>query len=398
MRTVPAKVSTFIERHRDVLVERWKDKIRATLPTESTLTDEELLDSLQLFLDQIIEGLRTMGGALVEQQYSPLARVHGGQRQALKRSIVEVVQEYSLFLEVVIERARDSRVHLDDRGLLELSKCLFTGAAEAVAQFARQQEEERRRADYEHFAFLAHELRNPLSSARLAYELAQQKGLSDARTMEVMGRSLARLSDLIDESINQARLATLGAGSELHRELVSTRELVAEAQAESAVDAQTKSIQFAISAGADIIVDVDRRLVRSALSNLVRNAVKFTRSGGTIQLRTRTIDERATIDVEDECGGLPPERADRLFAAFLQASKDRSGFGLGLAIARQAIEAHGGAIMVNSLPSKGCIFTIDLPLAGTPDVPGTPGSPGMPDVPGTPGSAGAPGSPDTRPG
>jgi hypothetical protein len=57
--------------------------------------------------------------------------------------------------------------------------------------------------------------------------------------------------------------------------------------------------------------------------------------------------------------------ADGLFAAFFQASGDRSGFGLGLAISRQAIEAHGGAITVNNVPGKGCIFTIDLPRTDT---------------------------------
>lgn len=360
-----AKVSKFLERHRDVLIGRWQEKIRATLPADLTLTDQELIDSLHIFLDQIIAGLRSMGGALVDEKYSPLARAHGGQRQVLKLSIVEVVREYSLFFEVVMERAWELRVRLDERGLLELSKCLYTGAAEAVAQYARRQEEERRRADYEHFAFIAHELRNPLSSALLAFDIARQKGAADARLMDVMGRSLARLSELIDESISEARLATIGSGGELRRERVSARELVAEAQAESAMDAEARGIQFVTSIDADIMLDVDRRLLRSAVTNLVRNAVKFTRSGGTIQLRVRPDEDRAAIDIEDECGGLPPDRAERLFAAFFQASHDRSGFGLGLAITRQAIEAHGGTISVNNVPDKGCIFTIDLPRADT---------------------------------
>jgi signal transduction histidine kinase len=138
---------------------------------------------------------------------------------------------------------------------------------------------------------------------------------------------------------------------------------VAEALAESAMDAEARGIRFVTGTDGEVLVDVDRRLLRSALTNLVRNAVKFTRTGGTIELRIRTDDGRAFIDIEDECGGLPPERADRLFAAFLQANDDRSGFGLGLAIAKQAIEAHGGGIIVNNVPDKGCIFTIDLPRA-----------------------------------
>jgi signal transduction histidine kinase len=81
-----------------------------------------------------------------------------------------------------------------------------------------------------------------------------------------------------------------------------------------------------------------------------------------VQVRARAHDEHVIIDVEDECGGLPPGAAEKLFGAFFQAGRDRSGFGLGLAIARQAIEGHGGTLSIENRPSKGCVFTASVPV------------------------------------
>jgi signal transduction histidine kinase len=72
------------------------------------------------------------------------------------------------------------------------------------------------------------------------------------------------------------------------------------------------------------------------------------------------------VEVEDTCGGLPPGRVEEAFAPFvrLDHAHDQPGFGLGLAIAKQAVDAHGGTLRVQNLPEKGCIFCIELPVAG----------------------------------
>ena len=75
-----------------------------------------------------------------------------------------------------------------------------------------------------------------------------------------------------------------------------------------------------------------------------------------------TTTGRVLIEVEDECGGLPPGKAEDLFRPFEQRGADRSGLGLGLAIARESVETNGGKIRARNLPGRGCIFTIDLPL------------------------------------
>jgi signal transduction histidine kinase len=111
---------------------------------------------------------------------------------------------------------------------------------------------------------------------------------------------------------------------------------------------------------------VDRQLIAAALANLLQNAFKFSRPNGHVVLRTdiTTAPGRVMIEVEDECGGLPQGNAEDLFRPFEQRSQDRSGVGLGLAIARESVETNGGLIRARNLPGKGCVFTIDLPLIG----------------------------------
>jgi len=82
-----------------------------------------------------------------------------------------------------------------------------------------------------------------------------------------------------------------------------------------------------------------------------------------VQLRGRVEDGRAVIEVEDCCGGLEPGKIEEAFAPFVRLDQQQSGFGLGLAIAKEAVDAHGGSIRVQNLPGKGCIFVLVLPIS-----------------------------------
>ena len=109
-------------------------------------------------------------------------------------------------------------------------------------------------------------------------------------------------------------------------------------------------------------MEADRQLLESAVANLLHNALKFTRPRGHVSLRTHLRQGLVLIEVEDECGGLPPGKAEELFRPFEQRGRDRSGMGLGLAISLRSVRANGGELSVRNLPGKGCIFTIALPL------------------------------------
>jgi signal transduction histidine kinase len=108
---------------------------------------------------------------------------------------------------------------------------------------------------------------------------------------------------------------------------------------------------------------LDRQLIAAAVANLLQNAFKFTRTGTRVVLRASATEQTVLIEVEDQCGGLPPGKAAELFRPFEQHGPDRSGLGLGLSISRKSVEASGGKLRVRDMPGTGCVFTIELPRA-----------------------------------
>jgi len=130
--------------------------------------------------------------------------------------------------------------------------------------------------------------------------------------------------------------------------------------------AEAKGIELRVKLQDDGVLEVDTRLIRSALGNLLHNAVKYSHAGSVVELRGSLANQRAVLEVEDGCGGLAPGKVEAAFAPFVRLDKNQSGFGLGLAIARQAVDAHGGSIRVQNLPGKGCIFILELPFGTAP--------------------------------
>jgi signal transduction histidine kinase len=272
-----------------------------------------------------------------------------------------VVREYGALHKAVILVAKREGLAVTDRERDVLDECIVSGIAEAVSQYERQRDAELQRHMNEHFAFIAHELRNPLGSSLAAISMLERKGLFDSkeRFSRVLSRSLTRMHELIDDTL---RVAQLASGITLHREPVMLGALLEDMDVAAIASADERSISLSFRIQGDQVISVDRRLVQSALSNLVRNAVKFSHEHGNVEVRARCDNERAVIEVEDSCGGLPDGTVQQAFMPFAQLGSDRSGFGLGLAIAKQAADAHGGVIRIQNLPGKGCIFSLELPV------------------------------------
>src|SRR5690606_17930697 len=122
-----------------------------------------------------------------------------------------------------------------------------------------------------------------------------------------------------------------------------------------------RGIRILVEADDALEIEADERLLVSALSNFVQNAVKFTRADGVVRIRGWRDGSAIALEVEDECGGLPSGTQAELFEPYVQRGVDRRGVGLGLAIAREAIERLGAEVLVRDLPGKGCAFGVRLP-------------------------------------
>ena len=127
----------------------------------------------------------------------------------------------------------------------------------------------------------------------------------------------------------------------------------------------TRGLHFVVEeVDSDLTINVDPQFLASAVMNLLNNAFKYTRPGGRIVLRAYREDRRVRIEVEDECGGIPDSRGDPFQTFADRRGDDRSGLALGLSIARKAVRAHGGDIHIRNKPGMGCVFVIEVPLAG----------------------------------
>src|SRR6185437_5626781 len=171
-------------------------------------------------------------------------------------------------------------------------------------------------------------------------------------------RSLTTLRELIDQVLIHDRLE---AHPQPVREPLDIRALIEQAVTDASLTTEQRQLAILIQAPQTLPFSGDPRVLRSAISNLLGNAIKFTHEGEKIAIRAERRYSSVNIEIEDGCGGLPEGNPRDLFKPFLQRGADRSGFGLGLAIVKQGIEAHGGKVSVTNLPGKGCVFALELP-------------------------------------
>jgi signal transduction histidine kinase len=349
---------------RDEVIARWKQKVQGEITPES-IPHFELIDHIPEFLDEITEDLREAEEPTTPENSAlqkASAADHGAQRLRLGFSLEAVIKEYGALRDAIVVVAREAGAEISFAELQAVFDCIVTGIAHAVSEYSRQRDAELMRQANEHFAFVAHELRNPLASATLALAVLKNRGLFPAenRAVVALEKGLRRTSALVDETLQVARVAS---GIEIHRRPTTLAALFEEVAAEFAPQAEAKDIELKLALENDRPLALDPRLLSSALGNLVGNAVKYSAPQSVVQLRGQVGKELLHIEVEDCCGGLSPGQVEQAFSPFVRLDNKQDGFGLGLAIAKQAAEAHGGSIRVQNLPAKGCVFVLELPLA-----------------------------------
>ena len=217
---------------------------------------------------------------------------------------------------------------------------------------------------HERFGFLAHELRNLVNTASVAFEVLNQGNVGvRGSTGAVLKRSLVGLRDLINRSVTEVRLRQV-MQDRVH---IVVAELIDELAPAAALEAANRGLQFAVQSGeAGAAVYADRHVLSAVIMNLLQNAFKFTRVHTSVGLSVRANADRVLIEIADQCGGLADGDVHELFRPFEQRNADRTGLGLGLAFSHWGVEANGGRISVRNEPDHGCVFTVDLPRVATP--------------------------------
>jgi signal transduction histidine kinase len=362
----------FIQENRTELIRRTREKVRSR--SAPLATAEEIESGVPLFLQQFTELLAQThldadgkpaepkkGASKTRTAIDSSATQHGNDLLRRGFTIAQVVHDYGDICQAVTELAGEQSKRFETNEFHLLNLCLDNAIAESVTEYARQRDRDVAARETERLGFLAHELRNLLSTATMAFHVLRSGSVAiGGSTGGVVERSLTGLRDLVDRSLAEVRLAS---GQHLPTR-VRVAEFIEEIEVAAALDAKARGVAFRVApVDYGIAVEADRQLLASAVSNLLQNAFKFTHPRGQVSLRAHAAKDRVLIEVEDECGGLPPGKAEELFRPFERRSPDQTGLGLGLTISRKSVGANGGEIQVKNLAGKGCIFTIDLPLA-----------------------------------
>ena len=215
-------------------------------------------------------------------------------------------------------------------------------------------------------ADVAHELRTPLSVI-LGYSEALSDGKLQGKPAiyDAMYGEAQLLSHLVDD-LRTLSLADAGELT-LNRGLLPPGECIERTAASHAALAAQRGVRLEVQVAPGLqLVDVDRERMAQVLANLVSNALRYTPEGGVITLSAEASGDRVLLRVSDTGPGIEPQHLPLVFKRFYRADDSRQSngeSGLGLAIARSLVEAHGGTIQVESVVGQGAMFTVALPAA-----------------------------------
>jgi signal transduction histidine kinase len=210
---------------------------------------------------------------------------------------------------------------------------------------------------------ISHELRSPLARLSVAIELARS-GRENQSPLDRIQKEADRLNALVGELLEVTRSEGDPANRKLER--VSLDELLAQVVEDSRIEASARNCRLSLKDTGRATIDGDPELLRRALENVVRNAIRYSPENEEVEVALRTVKQAALITVKDRGPGVPEASLALLFEPFYRVDSDRNrgsgGVGLGLSIARRAIQLHNGAIRASNVTPGLCV-EIELPVA-----------------------------------
>ncbi|MGB9835451.1 MAG: sensor histidine kinase [Candidatus Saccharicenans sp.] len=236
-------------------------------------------------------------------------------------------------------------------GLYRLHESFQQARAEAV----RQAEEKEKFKEISGFtAGVAHEIKNPLNSLVLLFELLEKKAPPEFAPLVKQGKAEAhRAAAVVD------RFSEIIKPLNLKKERVTLNEIVAEEIISLRPLAESRQVEVELQASKKIIVEADRLLIGRAVHNLIKNALEASSAGQKVLVRVELVKRNAVCSVIDQGPGLDQDKAASVFEPFVTGKE--SGLGIGLYLVRKIVEAHGGEVSFTKRPEGGTVFTIKLP-------------------------------------
>lgn len=358
-------LSDLILRRRAEIEERWLQTVLKDVSgLEIPLTD--LRNAIGDYIAKLAEGLRNGGPRELAERgkhaWADLVREHAITRVRLGFDISQLVHEFIVLRRTLSDVAREEGLLGGPESQI-LAELIEAGIGESVSAYVDSRDFSARQAEARHLGFITHELRNPLATATLA--AAQIRSLAAessrlTRAVNLLDRAHDNIRMLIDRVLNAERLE---AGEVIpvtkETELGALLDPMLETLRETA---NTRAIVLLADYDPTIRLNVDPMLTSSAIGNLLENAIKYS-GPGEVRLEVEERPSEISVHVIDNCDGISAEELRVIFEPFRRGKHGGKGAGLGLAIARRAVEAQGGTIHAESKGGRGCRFSIVLPKA-----------------------------------
>jgi two-component system sensor histidine kinase CpxA len=210
---------------------------------------------------------------------------------------------------------------------------------------------------------MSHELRSPLARLRVASGLARQPGADVARQLDRIELEAERLDTLIGQMLQLSQLRAVEPA--IPRAPMDLTSLLSEVVEDARLEASAADKSVAWTPGESVHVESDHGLMRSAIENVLRNAVRFTKPGSAVTATLEQERGEARIVIEDRGPGVPPAELERIFEPFYRVAeardRDSGGTGLGLAITARILHLYGGRVRATNAAEGGLRVEIRLP-------------------------------------
>jgi two-component system phosphate regulon sensor histidine kinase PhoR len=360
------QLAVLLKHEHDAFLARWRLQVRQ-LPSARTLDVPTLNDHIPGLLDELAAALQSKSDQTIPEalcEGSPPA--HGLQRLQEAFDIEEVVAEYNILRGCIHDLADDNGLNLQGRPFHIINRVLDRAIGLALQTYATQRALEVQRRREEYLAFVAHDLRTPLSAISLAGRVLEltlpQRGAETAQMLKSLRRSVQQLEALVGKVLEENTHLETEVGIKLERREFDLWPLVEALIHDLHPVAGTASTQLVNNVPDDLVVYADASLLRRIFQNLIANAIKYTPRGEVI-IGARELAAEGAVEcwVRDNGTGIPDELLEKVFDKGESDPENAGGTGLGLAIVKTFTEAHGGKVSVESKKEAGSMFRFSIP-------------------------------------
>jgi len=362
------KLAALIRAGKEELLATWRAQVRE-LPSARHLDVPTLNDHLPGLLDELADSLELGDDrTIAENLRDGTPPEHGAQRVDDGFDIIEVVSEYNILRGCVHDLAEANEVHLN-RNVLHVLNMVMDGAiGMAVQTFSDEKAREIQERRQEYLAFVAHDLRNPLTAISMAASILgsaireQQEDEQTTRLVATLHRNVGHLEALVAKVLEENANTVSDDGLALERRHFDLWAMVGTVVQSMAPVAERAGTRLVNSIPLDLVAYADSNLLRRVFQNLLGNAIAYTKDG-EIRIGAERSEAKGGLAcwVTDNGSGIDKERLVSIFDRG-EGDKERvDSTGIGLAIVKTFVEAHGGKVHAESENGHGTTVRFSLP-------------------------------------